>query len=52
MGNNADLPADVGDVDWDNNTTETLPLDLALGARIFDFTVDLGAYEGPIGTVE
>jgi len=52
VGNNADVPPDVGDVDWDNNTTETLPLDLALGARIFDSTVDLGAYEGPIGTVE
>ena len=52
VGNNADLPADIGDLDWDGNTTETLPLDLGLVNRVIQLTVDMGAYEGPIGTVE
>jgi len=53
-GSNADLPADPFDLDADNDSTETLPLDLAGNARRQDvsgagsdtgFVVDMGAYE-------
>lgn len=46
-GSNALLPADVADLDWDNNTTETLPHDLAGQYRSIQGNVDMGAYEGP-----
>jgi len=44
-GNNAALPADVGDLDWDGNTTETLPKDLVGQPRKSNLTVEMGAYE-------
>jgi hypothetical protein len=47
-GSNSLLPTDAGDLDWDANTTETLPKDLALGARKtggVSPVVDMGAYE-------
>ena len=39
------LPNDVGDLDWDNNTSEPIPLDLGQNARRFNIKVDLGAFE-------
>ncbi|MBK7871851.1 MAG: hypothetical protein IPJ74_14810 [Saprospiraceae bacterium] len=44
MGNNAAVPADSKDVDEDNNTAEATP-DLDLNERIFNSTVDIGAFE-------
>jgi hypothetical protein len=44
-GDNAVLPADAGDLDHDNNTSEALPFDARGFARIVDGTVDVGAYE-------
>ena len=50
--NNTDLPADVGDLDWDLNTAEDVPHDLAGGARTSCTDLDMGAYEwqdtGPV----
>ena len=43
------LPADVGDLDWDNNLTEPTPKDLAGNNRRVGIKVDLGAYEVPGG---
>jgi len=45
VGENAGLPLDVGDLDWDGNTTEALPMDLARHGRVRWGTVDMGAYE-------
>jgi hypothetical protein len=45
VGNNAALPADVADLDWDGNVTEVLPKDLAALLRIRLTIVDMGAYE-------
>jgi hypothetical protein len=45
VGSQGLLPADVADLDWDNNVGETLPKDLARKSRIWDVTVDMGAYE-------
>lgn len=42
------LPEDVGDLDWDSNTSEPVPLDLAGNGRVV-FTIDMGAYEIPPG---
>jgi hypothetical protein len=39
------LPPDAGDLDWDANTSEPTPKDLALSVRIRFTTVDMGAYE-------
>lgn len=47
-GSNTLLPADVGDLDWDGNTTETLSKDLTPRGRIIQLTVDMGAYEALI----
>lgn len=50
-GINANLPQDTFDIDGDTDTTETLPLDQALQARIYDNPtiptdiVDIGAFE-------
>lgn len=46
-GNKLDLPLDVGDLDWDNNVTEKLQLDLEMKMRISYFKVEMGAYETP-----
>jgi hypothetical protein len=48
-GNNSYLPADVADLDWDGNTSEQIPFDLAGNARIVSSTVDMGAYERTTG---
>jgi hypothetical protein len=48
-GSNTLVPLDVGDLDWDLNTTETLPKDLTPRGRIIQTTVDMGAYEALIG---
>jgi len=45
VGDNAALPLDSGDLDWDGNTSETLPKDLAMQLRVRNFTVDMGAFE-------
>jgi len=45
VGENAALPPDAGDLDWDTNTVEPTPKDLARLARIRSNTVDMGAYE-------
>lgn len=52
VGSNASVPADVGDLDWDNNVTESLPKDLNLDNRIIQVTTDIGAYEAPFGIEE
>jgi hypothetical protein len=44
-GLNGALPADVGDLDWDGDTGEVLPNDLARNARMVYGSVDMGAYE-------
>ena len=53
-GENASLPPDVGDLDWNTNTVEDIPLDLALSIRNVEISVDMGAYEvpAPIGPPE
>jgi len=45
VGENAALPADVGDLDWDANTGEPIPKDLDLLLRVRYTTVDMGAFE-------
>jgi hypothetical protein len=49
-GHNASLPTDIGDLDWDGNTSEPLPLDLNLNPRTRACNVDMGAYEVQAGT--
>ncbi len=44
-GDSSALPADSGDLDWDGNTTEPIPLDLARFTRVGLGSVDMGAYE-------
>jgi hypothetical protein len=45
VGENAGLPPDSGDLDWDTNTVEPTPKNLARLPRIRLGTVDMGAYE-------
>jgi len=45
VGENAGLPPDSGDLDWDANTVEPTPMNLARLPRIRFTTVDIGAYE-------
>jgi hypothetical protein len=47
QGDTDALPADVLDLDGDQDTAEALPLDLAGEARVSGEAVDLGAYELP-----
>jgi gliding motility-associated-like protein len=47
-GNNANLPADVNDLDNDGNTTEPLPYDITGANRIQNTTVNIGAYESTV----
>jgi len=49
QGQNSDIPFDVADIDWDTNTTESIPLDLKLENRKTTFIVDMGCYEVPLG---
>ena len=42
------LPMDLADLDWDGNTSELVPLDLAGNNRKVQIWVDMGAYETPI----
>lgn len=49
-GHTTSLPTDIGDLDWDNNTAETLPLDLALQQRVRACSVDMGAFEIQFGS--
>ncbi|MBN1138299.1 MAG: tandem-95 repeat protein [Anaerolineae bacterium] len=44
-GDNAALPADTADLDGDGDTAEPIPFDRAGQKRLFDATVDMGAYE-------
>ncbi len=45
MGNNSFIPADTTDLDGDGNMEELIPFDLVGNARIYNESVDLGAYE-------
>ncbi len=45
-GSNADLPADLTDLDGDGDVSEPIPFDGGGRSRIVDGVVDLGAYEG------
>ncbi|MCE2904560.1 MAG: right-handed parallel beta-helix repeat-containing protein [Anabaena sp. CoA2_C59] len=44
-GNNSLIPADIQDLDSDQNTTEIIPFDQRNLLRIFGTTVDIGAVE-------
>ncbi len=45
VGENAALPPDSGDLDWDVNTIEQIPKDLGFLLRVRYGIVDLGAHE-------
>ncbi|MBD2488826.1 choice-of-anchor Q domain-containing protein [Aulosira sp. FACHB-615] len=49
-GNNADIPADIADLDRDSNTTEGIPFDQRGSGyrRILNGRVDIGAYEASV----
>lgn len=42
---NPNLPFDQGDLNWNSNTGEVTPLDMAMLPRRFNLKVDLGAFE-------
>ncbi len=42
------LPADIGNLDWDMDYEEPIPLDLNLSNRVTQGALDLGAYEVPL----
>ncbi len=44
-GDDAVLPNDTGDLNWNGNTAEVLPYDLDRLARVSNDTVDMGVYE-------
>lgn len=45
-GNDGDVPADLGDLDWDGDVTEQVPFDLSTQVdRVLFSHVDKGAYE-------
>jgi len=44
-GKDADLPADIADINDDGDTGEALPLDLRMGLRVGFKELDRGAYE-------
>lgn len=48
-GENTALPPDAGNLDWDIDTDEVTPRDLALSIRKIGASVDMGAYELPPG---
>ncbi len=47
-GDAAHLPADLVDLDEDDDTDEVIPLDLDGEARVVDAALDLGPYEGGV----
>jgi subtilisin family serine protease len=57
-GDNNSVPADTGDLDGDGNTTESVPFDLDVNARIVDgnnddeSVVDMGCYEYYVPPIE
>ncbi len=44
-GDDATLPPDSGDLDWDGDVDEPIPYDLAFKDRLRGAAVDMGAYE-------
>lgn len=44
LGQRAELPPDVADLDWDGNTTEPTPVDLGHSSRGNGTSVDMGAF--------
>ncbi len=51
VGKNSALPQDMADLDKDGNTTEPIPFDLAGNPRIQNTTIDLGAFERGVLTI-
>ena len=41
------VPTDVADLDWDGDTTETVPKDLYFNTRKVQFVVDMRVHETP-----
>jgi hypothetical protein len=47
-GNTDGLPPDEGDLDWDGDTGEDVPKDLARKPRVYGGLLDIGAYEAQL----